>query len=208
VPLLAALLLAACTPVVSVSSSPSTSAAASASATASATVAAPTPGSTDPSATPTPPPLSLDVPEHHDRRTVRVEVFPEQLVDDKGQMLVTVTNLTDRRVRELVLRWPTALRETLFLAPFRPSQQRIAEGGPPLLQDWTKWVDGPGESGEPGGTTSLGWGPLLPGGSLTIPVQVTRVAPGEVAFDFQVLAGESILSHPDGRPAELRLSYP
>jgi hypothetical protein len=69
-------------------------------------------------------------------------------------------------------------------------------------------VLGPGERGEPAGTTSLGWGPLLPGGELTIPIQVTRRQRGEVAFDLQVLAGEAILSLEDGAPAELRVSVP
>ena len=87
---------------------------------------------------------------------------------------------------------------SLFLAPFRPSEQRIRDGGPPLVQDWSKWVRGPGESGEPAGTTSLGWGPLLPAATLTIPIQVTRQRRGEVAFDLQVLAGEAILSLADG----------
>jgi hypothetical protein len=165
------------------------------------------PGTPDPSATATPVPLSLDLPAR-DRRTVTVDVNRQVPAGDNGQIVVTVTNQTDRRVAELVLRWPTALRDTLFLAPFRPSEQRIADGGPPLLQDWTKWVDGPGESGEPEGTTSLGWGPLLPGGTLTIPILATRNARGEVDFDLQVLAGESILTQPDGEPAELRVSIP
>ena len=44
------------------------------------------------------------------------------------------------------------------LAPFEPSDDRIRDGGPPLVQEWTKWVIGPGERGEPAGTTS-GSGP-------------------------------------------------
>jgi hypothetical protein len=137
---------------------------------------------------------------------VTVRVDPNVAADGGGEIVVTVINRSDRRVQELVLRWPTDLRQTLFLAPFRPSQQRIADGGPPLLQDWTKWVEGPGESGEPAGTTSLGWGPLLPGGTLTIPIQVSRNAPGAVAFDLQVLAGEAILALDDGSRAELRVT--
>jgi hypothetical protein len=139
---------------------------------------------------------------------VSITVDP-QVGGGDGQIVVTVTSHSDRRIHELVLRWPSALGETLFLAPFKPSEQRIREYGPPLLQDWTKWVapvDGPGESGEPAGTTSLGWGPLLPGATLTIPILVTRRAAGDVAFDLQVLAGESILARPDGTPAELRVS--
>jgi hypothetical protein len=163
--------------------------------------------SAEPSATPEPP-LSLAIPRRHDARQVGVRVNPDVAADAGGEIVVTVINHSDRRVKELVLRWPTGLRDTLFLAPFRPSQQRIAEFGPPLLQDWTKWVEGPGESGEPAGTTSLGWGPLLPGGTLTIPIQVTRNARGEVSFDLQVLAGEAILTVQDGSRAELRVTVP
>ena len=135
--------------------------------------------SSEPTAT-AEPPLSLPIPGRHDARLVTVRADNGVAADGGGEIVVTVVNHSDRRVNELVLRWPTNLRDTLFLAPFRPSQQRIAEFGPPLLQNWTKWVEGPGESGEPAGTTSLGWGPLLPGGTLTIPIQVTRNARGEV----------------------------
>jgi hypothetical protein len=137
-----------------------------------------------------------------------VQVASEVPADGDGQIVVTVTNVTDRRIMELVLRWPTELRQALFLAPFEPSQQRRAEGGPPLWQQWTKWVDGPGEQGEPAGTTSLGWGPLLPDATLTIPIVVTRQARGEVAFDLQVLAGESVLTLDGGGPAEVRVQVP
>ena len=160
--------------------------------------------SADPTATPEPP-LSVPMPADRDRRQIRVDVEPN-VGGAQGELVVRVTNLSDRLIRELVLRWSTELDRTLFLAPFRPSQQRIADGGPPLMQHWTKWVLGPGEQGEPAGTTSLGWGPLLADGTLTIPIQVTRVAQGEVAFDVQLLAGESILSLQDGSPAELRVS--
>jgi hypothetical protein len=163
--------------------------------------------SSQPSATPEPP-LSLPIPDRRDARKISVRVNPDVAADGGGEIVVTVVNHSDRRVQELVLRWPTDLRDTLFLAPFRPSQQRIAEGGPPLLQHWTKWVDGPGEGGEPSGTTSLGWGPLLPDGTLTIPIQVTRNARGEVAFDLQVLAGEAILTLEDGSRADLRVTVP
>ncbi|HEX6140252.1 MAG TPA: hypothetical protein VF013_07320 [Candidatus Limnocylindria bacterium] len=165
-----------------------------------------TPGGT-PSATPEPP-LSLALPPETDPRQVSVGVDPQVPADGDGQLVVTVTNLSDERVAELVLRWASGLDQTLFLAPFKPSQQRIANGGPPLVQPWTKWVVGPGERGEPAGTTSLGWGPLDPGATLTIPILVTRRAAGDVAFDLQVLAGEAILTLEDGRPAELRVSVP
>lgn len=158
-----------------------------------------------PTATPAPE-LSLPYPGEEDPRQVRVDVAPEVPVDGGGRIVVTVTNLSDERVRELVLRWPTELDETLFLAPFAPSQARIANGGPPLLQEWTKWVVGPGERGEPAGTTSLGWGPLDPGATLTIPILVTRRADGAVEFDLQLLAGEAILLLEGGEPAELRVS--
>jgi hypothetical protein len=204
--LLAAVILAGCLFGPSTTPSPSPSASASASATpvpsSSGSV-----GSVEPTASPEPP-LSLPLPRKQDERRIRVSVDPNVSIDGNGEIVVTVTNLSDRRVRELVLRWATDLDQTLFLAPFRPSEQRIVEFGPPLLQEWTKWVNGPGESGEPADTTSLGWGPLLVGGTLTIPIQVTRTGPGEVAFDLQFLASESILTLQDGSTAELRVTVP
>jgi hypothetical protein len=157
--------------------------------------------------TPTPePPLSLDRPRRRDDRHIRVGVQPDISATGSGHLVITVTNLSDRRVHELVLRWSSELNDQIFLAPFEPSQARIAEFGPPLLQDWTKWVLGPGELGEPAGTTSVGWGPLDPSATLTIPLVATRRVPGAVGFDLQLLAGEAILSLPSGQPAELRVS--
>ncbi|HEX6128140.1 MAG TPA: hypothetical protein VF071_03865 [Candidatus Limnocylindria bacterium] len=207
--LVVALALAAC--VSTPSGSPVSTSSVSASATPESTPE-PTPQATaietaEPTATPEPP-LSLDLPADADPRRVAVTVAPEVPVDGDGRIVVTVTSLSDERITELVLRWPTTLRETLFLAPFEPSQQRIADGGPPLWQEWTKWVEGPGERGEPAGTTSLGWGPLDAGATLTIPILVTRNAAGPVDFDFQVLAGEAILGLEDGTPAELRVQVP
>lgn len=160
-----------------------------------------------PTATPEPP-LSLDLPRESDPRQVAVRVEPDLAASGNGRILVTVQNLSGERVDELVLRWPTPLGQTLFLAPFERSVQRIADGGPPLWQEWTKWVRGPGERGEPAGTISLGWGPLLANGTLRIPIVVTRRAPGDVAFDLQVLSDEALLTLDDGRPAELRVSVP
>ncbi|MGH2446009.1 MAG: hypothetical protein ACRDGD_08225 [Candidatus Limnocylindria bacterium] len=127
---------------------------------------------------------------------------------DGGQITVAATHLGDVRIDELVLRWPTALDEVMVLAPFVPSAERIGEDAPPLSQPWTKWVIGPGEQGEPAGTTSLGYGPLLPGSTLSIPLFVTRVAPGPVAFDLQVLAANDLLALEGGEPAELRVEVP
>lgn len=177
------------------------SASPSVSARQSATVAA------SPSPTPEPS-LALDPPDGTDPRTVSVDVRPEVAADGGGRIVVTVTSGADSRIDELVLRWPTELADTLFLAPFEPTPDRIADGGPPLVQPWTKWVVGPGERGEPDGTTSLGWGPLLAGATLEIPILVTREAPGPVAFDLQVLAGNDLLTLADGTPAELRVEIP
>ena len=187
------------TPIPTASPSPTSSPPPTASATSTASDA--------PTATPEPP-LSLDPPGASDRHHVAVTVANEVPPNGSGRIVVTVTNLSAGRVQELVLRWPTELEQTLFLAPFEPSVQRIADGGPPLWQEWTKWVEGPGERGEPAGTTSLGWGPLLPNGTLTIPIVVTRNARGEVAFDLQVLADDAILTLEGGGPAELRVSIP
>jgi hypothetical protein len=162
--------------------------------------------SAEPTASPEPE-LSLELPDEADDRVISVTVAPRVGSED-GQIIVTVTSQADSMVTELVLRWPTKLSSTLFLRPFEPSEQRIADGGPPLVQDWTKWVIGPGEEGEPPGTTSLGWGPLMGGATLTIPIDVVRRANGPVAFDLQVLAENAILSLPNGRPAELRVEVP
>lgn len=202
------LLLVACSATESVSPGPSVDSA-SPPSTASAqpsTTAAPT-ATSQPTPTPAPD-LSLDLPPDSDPRQVAVSVVPEVPADGGGGIIVTVTNLSDTRVTELVLRWNTELSEVLFLAPFEPAEARVIDGGPPLLQPWTKWVLGPGERGEPAGTTSLGWGPLDPGAELRIPLVVTRRAPGPVAFDLQLLADEAILHLEDGEPAELRVSVP
>lgn len=164
--------------------------------------------STPASPTPTPAPsLSLELPEETDSRVVAVAVASE-IGGEGGTLTVTVTTAADERIDELVLRWPTELNETLFIAPFTPSEERIAEGGDPLVQPWTKWVIGPGEKGEPDGTVSIGWGPLLPDATLTIELDVTRVAAGPVDFDLQVLAGNDLLTLDDGEPAELRVEVP
>lgn len=202
-PIAGAVVLAACT--LQGSPSASTSPSGSADATASAT--------TRPSATSEPSPsdsgrLTLPEPIGTDSTIpISYTVTVEVAAGESGRLLVVVTNLGAEMVPELVLRWPTEVRDTIFLAPFQPSQQRIREGGDPLVQDWTKWVDGPGENGEPAGTTSLGWGPLLVGGTLTIPVLATRVAPGPISFDLQILNGDDVLQS-DGVPAWLHVDVP
>jgi len=161
------------------------------------------------SPSPTPEPsLSLDLPEQQDARVVAVEIVPAVAADGNGEILVTVTSTADTRIDELVLRWPAELDDALILAPFTPSDDRTREGGDPLVQPWTKWVVGPGERGEPAGTISLGWGPLLPTATLEIPIVVTRQAPGPVAFDLQVLAGNDVLSGEGGAPAVFRVEVP
>ena len=169
-----------------------------------------------PSATPSPTPepspsgpphLALPPAKATDTTSIRYTVTVDLQAGASGKLVVVIINLTHTKVPELVLRWPTAVRDTVFLAPFEPSQQRIREGGLPLVQDWTKWVDGPGEHGEPAGTTSLGWGPLLPGGTLTISVLATRVAAGPITFDLQILNGEAILLS-SGLPAAQVVSVP
>lgn len=192
---------------------PSPSASRTALPSAASPAASPTPtaqvsssASSSASATPEPA-LSLDPPAGSDPRVVVVTAEPD-IDADGGVLMVTVTSAADERIDELVLRWPTELDQTLFLAPFTPSDDRIRDGGPPLVQQWTKWVVGPGEQGEPAGTTSLGYGPLLAGATLEMPLVVTRRAPGPVAFDLQVLAGNDLLTLADGSPAELRVEVP
>jgi len=191
-----ALILAGCGP--APSTSPSAVPSVAASSSQSATVA---PSPTEE------PGLKLPAPLASDPTAISYKITVDLQAGASGQLVVVVTNLTQTLVPELVLRWPTAVKGTVILAPFQASQQRIREGGDPLVQDWTKWVDGPGENGEPAGTTSLGWGPLLPGGTLTIPVLATRVAPGPLTFDFQLLNGGAILLS-DGLPAWTQVTVP
>ena len=161
----------------------------------------------DATATPEPEPsIGLELPPLADGLTVSVAVEP-QVGADGGRIVVTVTSQIEERIDELVVRWPRELNRTLFLRPFTPSDERLRPGAP-LVQPWTKWVLGPGEEGEPEGTVSLGYGPLLPGATLTIPIDVVRRADGPVAFDLQVLAENGLLSLPDGEPAELRVEVP
>ena len=168
--------------------------------------ATPTPPGT-PAPTPEPP-LSLALPGATDARQVSVSITPEVPPDGGGVITVTVTSAADAMIDELVLRWPTELLQTLFLAPREPDPDLVREGGGNFVVPWTKWVIGPGEQGEPAGTTSLGYGPLGAGATLTIPLYVTRLAPGPTSFDLQVLAGESLLTLADGQPAELRVEVP
>ena len=161
-----------------------------------------------PTPSPTPPPLSLTPPGEHAAGTVDFRISPNVPAEGAGQLLVTVVNAGDVPIGEIVVRWPTELDATLSLAPFQPTPDRIAEGGPPLVQDWTKWVVGPGTRGEPPGTTSLGWGPLDPGATLEIPIVATRRAAGEIAFDVQFLDGNGLLRAPDGGPAHTRVVIP
>ena len=167
------------------------------------TASAPASVPATPTATPEPE-LSLEPPEVRDPRVVSVTITSE-VGDEGGEIIVSVTSAAELRIDDLVVRWPEGLGETLFLAPFVPSDDRIREGGDPLVQPWTKWVVGPGEHGEPAGTISLGYGPLFPGATLDVRLFVDRLAPGPVAFDLHVLAGNDLLSLADGDPAAFRV---
>ena len=154
------------------------------------------------------PPLSLPIPAVHDPRQVSVSVTTEVPADAGGVITVTVTSAAAELVDELVLRWPTELGASLVLSPRLPDPDLVREGGGNFVVPWTKWVVGPGEQGEPAGTISLGYGPLQAGATLTIPLYVTRLAPGPISFDLQLLAGDTILTLPEGGPAEIRVEVP
>ena len=153
------------------------------------------------------PSLSLAFPDTTDSRVVSATIVAN-VAEAGGTLTVTVTSASTERIDELVLRWPAALNATLLVAPFTPSEDRIRDGGDPLVQPWTKWVMGPGEQGEPEGTISVGWGPLLPEAELIIELDVTRRAAGPVAFDLQLLAGNDLLTFDGGEPAEVRVEVP
>jgi hypothetical protein len=176
-------------------------------ATASATLA-PTTSAVAISPTPAPePPMSLPLPEGSDPRVVAASVAAN-VPAEGGTLTITVISAATERIDEIVLRWPAELEGTLRLAPFVPSEERVSDNSPPLRQEWTKWVVGPGEQGEPADTISLGWGPLLPGATLVIELIATRIAGGPVAFDLQLLAGNDLLTVDGGGPAELRVEVP
>ncbi|MEO5987071.1 MAG: hypothetical protein ABIW50_01235 [Candidatus Limnocylindria bacterium] len=151
--------------------------------------------------------MSLALPEGTDPRVVNATV-DAQVAADGGTFTITVTSTATERIDELVLRWPTELNQAMFLAPFTPSEDRIRDGGPPLAQPWTKWVIGPGERGEPAGVISVGWGPLLPGATLVIPLEASRRVPDPIAFDLQLLSGNDLLTFEGGGPAEIRIEIP
>jgi hypothetical protein len=204
----ALIILAACVADETPSPTPTPVATLDPSPTPTATVASPTASAAPESPTPTPEPsLSLDPPEGADARVVSASVSSD-IGPDGGTLTVVVTSAASERIDELVLRWPTELNDAIFLAPFTPSEERIRDGGPPLVQEWTKWVVGPGEQGEPAGTISLGWGPLLPGATLTIELDATRRLAGPVAFDLQILSANDLLTLAEGAPAELRVEIP
>ena len=203
--LVASLLMAgttACTIDVSPTSTATPTSAATPTAPATPTGAPTASEAASPTATPEPT-LSLGLPEVTDTRVVTAAATP-----DGDTLRVTVSSTATERIDELVLRWHAELDTVLRLAPFIPSEDRIRDGGPPLQQEWTKWVVGPGERGEPAGTISVGWGPLLPGATLEIPLVATRVAEGPIEFDLQVLSGNDLLSFAGGAPAELRVVVP
>ncbi len=168
--------------------------------------ATPRPDAT-PTATPSPtpePPLSLALPDEQDERRIRFTIDVSVPADGSGRITLTVASLADSLIDEIVLRWPTELRDHLFLSPISP---RPLGPSDLFVVRWTKWVEGPGERGEPAGTTSLGWGPLEPGVTIDpITIHVTRRTAGPVAFDLQLLAGEAILTTEDGQPAEIRVN--
>ena len=201
-------ILAACTGDPSPIQSPSEVVSAPPLPTESAASSTPPSPSAEASPSPTPAPqLTLELPATLDQRQVSVTVTPS-VTGEGGEIVVRVTSAADTRVDDLVVRWPEELGEHLFLAPFVPSEDRIREGGDPLVQSWTKWVIGPGEHGEPAGTISLGYGPLFPGESLDVRIFVTRITSDPVAFDLQVLAANDLLTLTDGSPAELRAEIP
>ena len=59
----------------------------------------------------------------------------------------------------------------LRLAPFTPSEDRIRDGGPPLHQEWTKWVVGPGRAGRARRHHLRRLGPAPPGGDAGDPAR-------------------------------------
>ena len=176
--------------------------------------ATPSPAPTETKAAPSPspspslPPLSIELPETESTVVIEYSVTPNIPAEGTGQLLVTVTNTSSELLDEIIVRWPTEVEATIYLAPFEPGPERMVN---PLVVPWTRWVEGPGTRGEPEGTTSLGWGPIDPGMTLEIPIIATRRAEGAIEFDLQLLEGSrdtpgAILVTADGDPAETRVT--
>jgi hypothetical protein len=153
-------------------------------------------------AAPTPVPLSLEPPQEQSDGTIEFRFSPNLPADAQGELLVIVTNTGEKPIEEIALRWPTALNEILYLAPFAPGPDRLVN---PLVVPWTRWVEGPGTRGEPAGTTTLGYGPIDPGMQLQIPLVAQWREPQEVEFDVQFLDRERLLLLSDGQPAHVRV---
>ena len=84
----------------------------------------------EPTSTPEPsasgiPRLTLPAPKATASIAINYTATVEVEAGKSGRLVLVVTNLTQQMVPELVLRWPTAVRDTIFLAPFQPSRQRI-----------------------------------------------------------------------------------
>ena len=99
------------------------------------------------------------------------------------------------RIDELVLRWPTELGADASARPVRARrEERIRDGGPPLVQEWTKWVVGAGRAGRAGGHDLARLGPAAAAARRSRSRSSSlRVADGPVAFDLQLLADNAIL---------------
>lgn len=190
--LLALLLVAACGEAEPTATPSPSTPVATATPAATATAAAPTP-----TPSPTPEPFALELPEEESAATIEFSVEASIPAEGAGQILVTVTNTSDELIDEIVLRWPTSINETVFLAPFEPGPDRMVN---PLAVPWTRWVEGPGTRGEPVGTTSLGWGPIDPGQTLEIEIVATRRAEGGLEFDLQFLEGQRDYDYQENEP--------
>ena len=91
---------------------------------------------------------------------------------DRGDRSRTSDRHANRRDRAALA--DGAAPDTLYLAPFTPTEQRVREGGRPLHFAWTKWVDGPGRAWRAGRHHLAGLGPAAAPRQLSIPLIVTR----------------------------------
>jgi len=75
--------------------------------------------------------LRLPSPSGTDGNAISYTVTVEVKAGASGRLVLVVKNLGDELVPELVLRWPTAVRDTIFLAPLHALEAAHPRGRRP-----------------------------------------------------------------------------
>ncbi len=123
-------------------------------------------------------------------------------------MTVTVSSAATDLIDEIVLRWPAGLGETLRLAPFTPSEERIERAARRCARSGRSGSSGPASAASRPARSPSAGDPCFRVRRSSIALVATRVVPGPVAFDLQLLAANDLLTFDGGLPAEIRVEVP